>query len=266
MSGANIPRPAVVAAALSEDFRTAVKLARTAGFAAIQMGPRLGGLDLLTLSQSGKRELRSILRADALEMVGLRLDLGGKGLGPGADVDAALDGIEGVLVAAAGLQCPLVCVDLGAVPTENGAAATLDAALFELGRRADRHGVVVAFRSELAGFAAIDRALKSAGCPWFGIDLDPVAMLIDEWSADEIFSRIGGLIRHVRGREAIAGADRRTKPAAIGNGSVDWRRLFGGLEGAGFRGWITIDPIDLPNRGAAAVAGLAALRSAVGSI
>jgi sugar phosphate isomerase/epimerase len=49
----------------------------------------------------------------------------------------------------------------------------------------------------------------------------------------------------------------------MGNGSVDWRRLLGGLEGAGFRGWITIDPMDLPNRSAAAVAGLAELRGAV---
>ena len=183
MSDSKLPRPAVVAAALSEDFRAAAKLAREAGFAAIQLGQRLGGLDLLSLSQSGRRELRSILRAEALELVGLRLDLGGKGLGPGADIDAALDGIEKLLAAAVGLQSPLVCVDLGAVPTETTAAATLDAALAELGRRADRHGVVVAFRSELAGFAAIDRALKSAACPWFGIDLDPVAMLIDEWSA-----------------------------------------------------------------------------------
>ena len=68
MSEAKIPRPAVVAGALSEDFRAAVRLARAAGFAAIQMGPRLGGLDLLTLSQSGKRELRAVLRAEALEL------------------------------------------------------------------------------------------------------------------------------------------------------------------------------------------------------
>jgi sugar phosphate isomerase/epimerase len=103
--------------------------------------------------------------------------------------------------------------------------------------------------------------MKSVACPWFGIDLDPVAMMIDEWSADEIFTRIGGLIRHVRGRDATAGADRRTKPAVVGSGSADWPRLLAGLDSAGYRGWITIDPVDLPNRGAAAKAGLAALRN-----
>jgi sugar phosphate isomerase/epimerase len=263
MSEARFPRAGVVAAALSEDFRTAVKSARTAGFAGIQMGRRLGGLDLISLSQSGKRDLRTILRAEGMELTSLRLDLGGKGLGPGTDVDAALDGIEGVLIAAAGLQTPLVCVDLGAVPKEGAGVDLVDQALAELGRRADRHGVMIALRSELAGFAAIDRAIKSAACPWLGIDLDPVAMLIDEWNVDEIFSRLGGLVRHVRGRDALTGADRRTKPAAIGAGSVDWRMMLAGLDAAGFRGWITIDPMDLPNRSAAAIAGLAELRNAM---
>lgn len=253
------PRLAVVAAALSEDFRAAVKLAHAAGFGGIQIGPRLGSLDLLTLSQSGKRELRSILRGDAQELVGLRLDLGGKGLGPGADVDAAIDRIEKMLVAAAGLQSPLVCVDLGPIPGELPTTAALDSALSELGRRADRHGVVIAFRSELAPFAALHRALKAPSCPWFGIDLDPVAMLLDEWPRNEIFAQLGGLIRHVRGRDAILGLDRRTKPTPVGTGSVDWPQLLADLDGADYRGWITLDPMELPNRPATALAGLAAL-------
>ena len=265
---------------------------------------RLGDLDLTQLSQSGRRELRSVLGSSDLDLASLRLDLGAKGLGPGADIDAALDRIEKVLAAAAGLQCSLVCIALGPLPSpprmekshpaisprQAGAiiidmpplaipaprvtnlhdipaqvdptfAATVDGALAELGRRADRHGVTLAFRSELAGFDALDHALRSAACPWFGIDLDPVAMLGDDWSSEEIFSNLGGMIRHVRGRDAVLGAERRTKAAAIGQGSVDWPRLFADLDDAGCHGWVTLDPIDLPNRRAAAVAGLASLRN-----
>lgn len=295
---------AVVAAAMDNDLRIAAKSARTFGFSALQLDARLGDLDLTQLSQSGRRELRSVLGSRELDLVGLRLDLGAKGLGPGADIDAALDRIEELLTAAAGLQCSLVCIALGPLPppprTEKiplaisprqaGAiiidmpplaipaprvtnlhdipakvdptfAATVDGALAELGRRADRHGVTLAFRSELAGFDALDRALRGAACPWFGIDLDPAAMLSDDWSFGEIFSNLGGMIRHVRGRDAVLGADRRTKPAAVGQGSVDWPRLFADLDDAGYRGWITVDPIDLPNRRAAAGAGHASLRN-----
>jgi sugar phosphate isomerase/epimerase len=256
MSGQPIVRRrlAVVAGVLDEDFRSAAKIARAAGFAAIQLDSHLGDLDIPSLSQSGKRELRAILRSSELDLVGLRLDLGRSGLT--ADVDAALDRIEKLLAAAAGLQSPLLCLDLGPIPTDQ----LMDAALSELARRADRHGVTIAFHSDLAAFAALDRALKIAACPWFGLDLDPVAILKDGWSQDEIFSHLGGLIRHVRARDALAGPDHRTKPAVIGTGSVNWPRLLSDLDAAGYHGWITLDPVELPNRRAAATTGAAALR------
>ncbi|MGA2439334.1 MAG: TIM barrel protein, partial [Tepidisphaeraceae bacterium] len=145
---------------------------------------------------------------------------------------------------------------LGPIPTDQ----LMDSALSELARRADRHGVTIAFRSELAAFATLDRALKIAACPWFGLDLDPVAILKDDWSTDEIISHLGQQIRHVRARDAIAGPDHRTKPAVIGTGSVNWPRLLSDLEAAAYHGWITLDPVELPNRRAAATAGAAWLR------
>ncbi|HEY1922678.1 MAG TPA: TIM barrel protein [Tepidisphaeraceae bacterium] len=307
---------AVVAAAMADDLRAAALTARALGFAALQLDVRLGNLDITQLSQSGRREVRSILRSRDLDLSGLRFDLGskaaqslpsyplspvrrgegqGEGLGPRADIDASLDRVESVLEAAAGLQCPLVCIDLGPLPAplpsektpstispeiagdiiipaarENKSeksprkfdtkfAASVDSALAELGRRADRHGVMIAFRSDLSSFAALDRALKTAACQWFGVDLDPVAILTDDWPTDEIFSRLGNAIRHVRARDALLGADRRTKPAIIGNGSVKWGQLLNNLESAGFNGWITLDPMELPNRKTAAANGVVAL-------
>jgi sugar phosphate isomerase/epimerase len=138
--------------------------------------------------------------------------------------------------------------------------AQVDAALAELGGRADRLGVTIAFRSDLASLAALERALSAAACPWFGIDLDPVALLRDEWTADEAFSRLGTLVRHVRGRDAVLGADRRTRPAVIGQGSTNWGELLADLDSAGYRGWITIDPLELPDRARAAGAGASYLR------
>src|SRR5206468_871975 len=104
-------------------------------------------------------------------------------------------------------------------PPDPAFVSQVSAALQELGSRADRYGVTVAVRSELASFASLDEALTAARCPWFGVDLDPVAILRDDWSADEVFSRLGPLIRHVRARDATLGADRRTQPAAIGRGT-----------------------------------------------
>jgi sugar phosphate isomerase/epimerase len=128
----------------------------------------------------------------------------------------------------------------------------VDGALAELCRRADRYSVTLALRSELASFAALERALRQVKCPWFGIDLDPVAVLRDAWDVDEVFSRLGNLIRHVRGRDAVRGANRRTKPAPVGGGNTDWEKLQSNLDEAGYAGWVTVDPIELTDRAGAA--------------
>ncbi|MDB5297827.1 MAG: Xylose isomerase protein barrel [Phycisphaerales bacterium] len=150
--------------------------------------------------------------------------------------------------------------DKPAGTADPGFFSQVDAALFELGRLADAAGVVFACRSDLASFAALERALRAANCPWFGVDLDPVALLRDEWEPDEVFGRLGGLVRHVRVRDAIGGAGGRTRPAAVGRGDTVWPDLLARLDDAGYHGWLTVDPTELPDRPAAAAAAAGVLR------
>src|SRR5207247_1763074 len=139
-----------------------------------------------------------------------------------------------------------------AAPIDQALLDSVGSALTEIGIGADRYSVTVALSSSLASFAALENAIASARCPWFGVDLDPVAMLGDEWDADAIFSRLGPLVRHVRARDAVCGADRRTKAAVIGAGSVEWEALLARLDQSGYQGWITIDPVELTDRAGAA--------------
>jgi sugar phosphate isomerase/epimerase len=147
-------------------------------------------------------------------------------------------------------------------PVDPAFVSQVTSALIELGVRADRYRVTVAFSSGLSSFAALNEALASARCPWFGVDLDPVAILRDAWSADEVLSALGPLLRHVRARDASLGADRRTQPAVIGLGSTDWGELLASLDGAGYQGSVTVDPTELPDRVAAARTGASHLRRA----
>jgi sugar phosphate isomerase/epimerase len=146
-------------------------------------------------------------------------------------------------------------------PPDPAVLSQIDAALVEIGRLADRTSVILAFRSELSSLSALERALRAADCPWFGVDLDPAAVLGDAWDLDETFSRLGPQVRHVRGRDAIRGADRRTKPAVVGQGDTDWPQLLANLDGADYGGWITVDPLELPDRAGAAAAALSHLLS-----
>lgn len=288
----------VTAPTFSSDPRDTARLSRDAGFTGLLFDAYSKALSLPDLSVTGRREFRHVLSAQEMLLVGLQGDLGAKGLGPGADIDRLIDRIDGALEAASGLAAPLLCLDVGPlaepprtekpkpaispeqagllilptpvsepapalpsreIPIDQRLMDSVHTALVELGVRADRYSVTVAFRSTLASFAALEHAILTARCPWFGVDLDPVAMLNDDWAADEIFSRFGPLIRHVRGRDALAGADRRTKPMPIGQGSTDWPALLSRLDQSDYRSWITVDPTELQDRPAAARAGLVKL-------
>lgn len=244
-----------------------------------------------------------MLSAQDQRLAALAVDIGAKGIGPGADVDRVIARLDTVMETSLGLGTKLICVDLGPLPipqqkprprkkidpdeagliilpppsmgevegaapaepiseaAETEGSGQIDAAMEEIGKAADRYGVTVAFRSDLASLAALERAIESAACPWFGVDLDAVAILRDAWSMDDVFSHMGGSIRHVRGRDALRGADRRTRPAPIGRGSMNWGDLMANLSAAGYEGWLTVDSLELENRKGAAQAGLEYLRS-----
>jgi sugar phosphate isomerase/epimerase len=231
-------------------------------------------------------------------LLSVNLELDPAGFGRGADVDRALARIRLALEAAAGLRTPLLTLDLGRLPriepeappqkpiepglmgliiipvskpTEPPPAPSpppdpafvsqVQAALDIVGRDADRFGVVVAMRSTLSSYLSLTTAMRSVTCPWFGVDFDPVAALKDHWNQDEIFSAIGGLVRHVRARDAVIGDGQRSVPAAVGRGQVRWEEVLAALDESNYPGPLVIDPSGLQNLSAAAAAGLSVIRS-----
>ena len=284
----------VVATAVANDLKSAPKAARGLGFAGLQLPLVFGSVDLTQLSGTGLRDVRQLLAAHEQQLVAISADLGPKGFGPGADIDRLLKRLADAMQAARGLTAGLLTVDLGSLPqperavkpspkvdpglaglillptaselaavekreappttTDSGFFSQVDAAMMELGRMADRTGVTLALRCDLSSYAALERALKEASCPWFGIDLDPVALLRDEWEPDEVFSRLGELVRHVRVRDAVGESGGRTRPTIVGQGDTSWPELLARLEAAGYHGAMTVDPTELPERGRAAMA------------
>ncbi|HVT90858.1 MAG TPA: sugar phosphate isomerase/epimerase [Tepidisphaeraceae bacterium] len=290
-------RIGVVSSALSTDPRQASRLSRQFGFGGVLLDIRSATLNIPELSITGRRELQHIISSQQQTLIGLQMDLGPKGLSQGSDIDRQITMIDRAMEATAGVAARVLCVELGPLPTWPAAArprpaisprdagviiipsmssappeaapikppdpsfvSQVNEVLSEIGRRADRYSVMLAFSSSLAGFASLEKTIRDARCPWFGIDLDPVSILRDEWNEDEVFSAIGGLICHVCARDAIV-VDKRTKPAVIGQGNVDWPRFLSRLDEAGYNGFVTIDPNELPDRSRVAVAGLKYLQS-----
>lgn len=269
----------------------------------IELRSRGNVIDLAALGRSGQRELLALISATNLRLLSLATTAGRAGFSVGADVDRAVDHLDAAMRTAADLgRAPLV-VDLGPLPPppppevaapkkvdpamagllilpestptppppagraearDLAFEAQLDAALIELGRRADRYGVVVAFRSELGALASLHRTLGVARCPFFTIDLDPVAVLRDEWDLEQTLASFTGRIGHLRVRDALKGTAGRTQPAAVGRGDTDFAALLRALDDAAYAGPLVIDPIDLRDRPTAAAAARGHLRSVMG--
>ncbi len=292
----------VWAPAFGHDLRAIAPRVRQAGFHGVQLDAGSRMLNLTELSSSGRRDVRRLLASVDLQLTSIRVDFAGAGLGPAADTDRALDRVDLILNAAAELACPVVCIDLGRLPPvqrvarprpkvtaadagllilpepttpvepePEPVATKIDPALVshwqqvmaQLGEIADRYGAMLAMGSTLSSYASLASLIKQVNCPWFGIDFDPSLLLRDEWSLGELFDDAGPLMRHVRARDAVKGDDRRTKPAIVGRGDVAWRDVLQTLDDADYTGTITLEPAELNDPHAGAIAGLKQLTAIV---
>jgi sugar phosphate isomerase/epimerase len=284
----------------NSDLRAAARTARGLGCEGVVLAARSRSLDLTQLSDTGAGEVRHVLSSHGQQLVGLSHTLEPAGLSPQADLDRELSRFKSVLRLSGTLLRPMVLIDLGALPpppvapepprprvTQEQAglillpeataiepapapippsprdisfAASAHTALREMGALSDRYGVVVGFRATLAPFAALYHALRTADCPWFGVDLDPLAMLVDDQEGHAILSSIGPLVRHVRARDGIRGTGARAQVTPLGAGEVNWAELSSDLESAGYDGWLTIDLNGLTSPQDAAQVAVARLR------
>jgi sugar phosphate isomerase/epimerase len=288
---------------INADLRTAVAEARLLRLTGLELPLVSTQLDLLSLSGSGRREVVHLMGSHGIVLSGIRIELGGAGLGPRTDVDRLLDRLEKVLNVAAGMHCPVVNIDLGRLPPVQRTSAPKPAvtpdmagllilpaaapqepepestptkidpavtahwqqALSQLGEMADRYGAMIGFSSSLSSFASLVSLLRSVQCLWFGVELDTAAVLRDEWTMEAVFDELAPMIRSVRARDAVVGDDRRTKPAIIGRGDLPWRTLLEHLDASDYTGAFTLDAGELTDPKAGVIAGIKQINAIIAS-
>jgi len=274
------------AAAFGETLRDALPRAQRAGFCGISLDIFSSLLDAASLSQTGQREVRHLLARHDQALASLRAAIPGASLA--SDLDRVLWQAQRCMTAAANLGAACVCLDVGHLPPprrESGIAPrptitprqaglillpgsmdmpvpeespadprelaqwpAIQQAVTEIARIADHMGQRVALSSELSSMESLGQLLAAANCPLMGLELDPVAVLSDRWDMSKTLSRLGTLVLEVRGRDALKGASGRTQSTPIGRGSVNWEELLHLLDEGAFKGWLTVDPLTLPDR------------------
>jgi sugar phosphate isomerase/epimerase len=208
-----------------------------------------GDLSPRALSESGKRDLRHVLRTVELSLVALHL--------PTRRPFDSLDGLEDRLSRIAGafrlaydLGARVVLARVGPVPPDSEAErlSALRQALSEMGRMADHQGVRLAIETGTESGEVLRGLLDGLGHPGLAASVDPGALLRLGHDPVEAVVSLGPWVAHAYASEGTAGGTSQAliapNPRGFGfrPGSLDWEAYLGSLEEVDYRGFLTIWP------------------------
>lgn len=198
------------------------------------------------LSETGRRELRHLLRSTELTLIALNLPTR-RPFDTFDGLDERLIRAESAMTLAYELGTKLVLARVGPIPAET--APKRDAflhALRELGRRAEHRGVRLAIETGTDPGGALRSLLETLGSPGLASSIDPAALL--KFGFDPVLATrdLGRWVAHAYANDATGAAGRTllVNPRGFGfpAGALDWEEYLGSLEEIEYRGFLTIYP------------------------
>jgi sugar phosphate isomerase/epimerase len=230
-----------------------------------------GDLSPNKLSQTGRRELRHLLRSHELELTAVGCPLR-RGLDRPEDQQPRIEHVQKVMTLCADLGQRVVVIQAGRVPSEDEAKSAaarprlLAEALGSLGAFGDRIGVSLALETGLESGAALSDYLNRFDTGSLGVNYDPGNLLMNGFDPVESLRALRGKIRHAHAKDArVAGASRTAREVALGHGDIDWLQLSGAFEEVEYRGWLNVERESGDDRVGDVARGVAFLRRLVGA-
>jgi sugar phosphate isomerase/epimerase len=245
--------------------RRALQEAERLGVAGVQVDAA-GELGPDRLSQTGRRELRHLLRSHNLELTALGCPLR-RGLDTAENQQARIDHVRKVLALSYDLGPRIVIVQAGRVPEQDDdpRAGLLREALLALGQYGDRVGARLALETGLESGEVLRRFLDRLDTGGLGANLDPANLLINGLDPYAAARALRGRIVHSHARDARqAAANRAAQEVALGHGDIDWMLMVSVLEEIDYRGWLTVEREGGEDRLGDVEAGVGFLRRLVG--
>jgi L-ribulose-5-phosphate 3-epimerase len=245
--------------------RPALEEARRLGVAGIEL-PAAGALAPQNLSQTGRRELRHLLRAHGLELTALKIPLR-HGLDTAENLQARIEHVQSALSLSYDLGARIVIVQAGRTPdkAEHSRTGLLTESLRALGMHGDRVGAVLALETGLESAETLKSFLARFDSGSLGVNYDPANLLMNGFDPLASVGVLGDRIVHAHAKDARAAtASRSAQEVPLGHGDIDWLALLGAFEHVGYRGWLTVERESGPDPGRDVAAGVAFLRRLVG--
>jgi L-ribulose-5-phosphate 3-epimerase len=246
--------------------RRALQEVQRLGVAGVQVDA-LGDLAPASLSQTGRREFRNVLRAHGLELTALGCPLR-RGLDTAENQEARVEHVKRVLSLSFDLGPRVAIVQAGRVPEkpDDPRAALLAEALRDLGAHGDRTGTTLALETGLESGQTLRAFLDRFDTGGLGVNLNPGNLLMGGFDPYESARALRGKVVRCDARDARqSGPSRAAREVPLGHGDIDWLLFVGVLEEIEYRGWLTVEREGGENRLADVEAGVKFLRRFVTS-
>jgi sugar phosphate isomerase/epimerase len=241
--------------------RRALQEAERLGVGGVQVDAA-GDLSPNHLSQTGRRELRHLLRAHNLELTALGCPLR-RGLDTAQDQQPRIEHVRKVMSLSFDLGPRIVIMEAGRIPGEatDPRAGVLTESLAALGQHGDRTGTTLALETGLESGALLRQFLDRFDTGGLGVNFDPANLLLHGFDPYESARALQGKIVHAHAKDArAASASRAAQEVPVGHGDIDWMQLLGVLEEIEYRGWLVVEQEMGDNRQADIVASVQLLR------
>lgn len=245
--------------------RRALAEAARLGVSGVQVDA-VGDLAPNTLSETGRREFRHLLRAHNLELTALGCPLR-RGLDAAENQQPRLEHVQKVLTLSFDLGPRIVIVQAGAVRDDAKAPRThiLHESLQALAHFGDRVGATLALETGLEDGSVLSAFLDRFDTGALGANLDPANLLLHGFDPYTAVQVLGRRIVHAHAKDARqASASRAAQEVPLGHGDIDWMKFLAMLEEIEYRGWLTIEREMGENRLADVAAGVSFLRRLIG--
>jgi sugar phosphate isomerase/epimerase len=198
------------------------------------------------LSETGRREIRHILRSTELSLIGLSLPTR-RPFDTIDQLDDRLRRAERAFTMAFELGTTLVLARVGALPPESEAERRqiFLSSLGELARRADHRGVRLAVETGTEPGEVLAGVLASFDTAGLAASIDPATLLQHRLDPIETTRALGPWVSHAYAMDATtatAGRYTLSPGSGIPAGALDLEEYLGALEEINYRGFLTIWP------------------------
>jgi sugar phosphate isomerase/epimerase len=214
------------------------------------------------LGETGRRELRTLLKSFNLELSALNCPLR-RGLDVVEDQQPRIEHVRKVMQLAYDLGAKKVIVPFPKLSSDPAAtkAMTLRESLTALSEYGDRIGTLLCLECGLDSGEAIRNYLATYDTGSLMVNFDPANFLMNGFDALACAAALAGKVAHTHARDArMATVSGGPREVPVGAGDIEWMTYIATLESIDYRGYLTVEREAGPTRFADVAAGVKFLR------